>query len=159
MTGATLSPGGGVWGRAFVFICDGSLPVRDRSGECDGELATIVVELELEVCDCLSGKMAPILEATLPLLASAAPALFSFWSMLPKPPPVFRSGLVRRGLKASRSLPTGDGDRLDGERSAGACRVAVVRADEASEVASVVVEGENVEVRLSPFSPSSCNSD
>lgn len=59
--------------------------------------------------DCLSEKIDPTLEATLPRLPSPPLPL-----SVPTPPGL-RSGLVcgldpRRGLKASFILPTGDGD-------------------------------------------------
>jgi hypothetical protein len=64
--------------------------------------------------ESLLGKIAPILEATLPRLPSLPPFL-SFGTPRSKPPvlPAFRSGLVlgpRLGLNASRNRPIGEGD-------------------------------------------------
>jgi hypothetical protein len=109
MIGAVLSPGGGVRGAAVVSI-DCSLPVLGLSGEDVFELGPDEI--------CLSGKIEPILDATLPRLPSTTPADFSLPAVLAPAPPGFRSGLVLglppplRGVKACFNRPTGEGDRL-----------------------------------------------
>lgn len=104
MIGA-MSPGGGVEGAEVVFI-GWIFAVRGRSGE-------EVVESVWD--DCLSGNIAPILEATLPRLLSAI-VFFSCDDRLTPPPPGCRSGLVfglgPRRIKAFLIRAPGDGDRL-----------------------------------------------
>ena len=101
--GAKLSLCGGVEGAALVSIGE-ILAVRGRSGD-------EAVETGCE--DGLSGKMEPILDATLPRLLS----VFSFCSDPTVPPPGLRSGLVFGlapffGFRTSFNLPTGEGERL-----------------------------------------------
>jgi hypothetical protein len=103
--GATDSEAGGVCGGAFVSIA-WTLAVFGRSGDAVAET---------DCCVCLSGKIAPILDATLPRLPSDI--LFSFSSCnVSVRPPALRSGLdcwldpLRPGRRASFNLPTGDGD-------------------------------------------------
>jgi hypothetical protein len=104
--GAGLSEEGGVRGTALVSI-NCNFPVFGLSGED-------AFEVDSEDA-CLSGKIEPILEATLPRLASA-PATLSFAGVVTATPLAFRSGLVLglppplRGVKACFSLPTGEGD-------------------------------------------------
>jgi hypothetical protein len=112
-----ISLEGGVRGAALVSI--GWIlaeAVRGRSGE---ELVEIG-----SGGGCLSGNIAPILDATLPRLLSAEFFSFSFSFSLSfcncssPAPPAFRSGLGvglvprRPGLKASFNLRPGEGDRL-----------------------------------------------
>ena len=103
MIGA-MSPGGGVEGAECVLI-GWTFAVRGRSGD------------EVFVSgwgDCLSGNIAPILEATLPRLLSAV----AFFSSVDKlaPRPGCRSGLVfglgPRRAKAVFNRAPGDGDRF-----------------------------------------------
>lgn len=105
MIGAGLSAAGGVSGTALVsIVC--SFPVLGLSGDDALEFSSVDV--------CLSGKIDPILDATLLLLPSV-PAAFSFTA---KTPLAFRSGLVfglplpLLGVKACFNLPTGEGDRF-----------------------------------------------
>lgn len=101
--GAGLSVDGGVRGAALVsIVC--SLPVLGLSGDDALEFGSEDV--------CLSGKIDPILDATLLRLPSV-PAAFSFTVTTPL---AFRSGLVfglpppLLGVKACFNLPTGEGD-------------------------------------------------
>lgn len=108
--GAFVSAEGGVDGAALVSIC-WTLPVRGRVGG------------EVTVFACRSGNIDPILDATLPRLLSPDVAL-SFNDDPAPTAPVLRSGLVlglgpRRKIRASFSLPTGEGDRFK-EPSSGA---------------------------------------
>jgi len=97
-----MSPGGGVCGAACVSIGCGVFAVRGRSGEefVDGS------------GDCLSGNIAPILDATLPRLLSGM--FFSFTCNSAPPPSRLLLGLVARrpGRKASFNLLPGEGDRF-----------------------------------------------
>lgn len=118
--GADLSPGG-VRGVVVLIGC-GVLPVRARSGEDDAESGVV----------CLSGNIAPILDATLPRRPSTPPELLSL--KLPPNPPALRSGLVLglfplRGLNAAASRPAGDGDLLAGSPAAATSVVEELEAD------------------------------
>ena len=107
------SPGGGGGGveGTLVFKGRGVFPVRGRSGEefaenpdpCCGD------------CVILSGNMAPILDATLPLLLSEVAFSFSF--CICSTPPLLSGldcGLDARlpGRSASFNLRAGEGDRF-----------------------------------------------
>lgn len=120
ITGAAFSPVGGVLGRPFGSIIYGDLELLGRSGDSWSSAAWGV---------CLSGKICPILAATLPRLLIVSRVSFSCraagdaWA--------FRSilgfGLVdRREMNASLSLPTGDVGAFN-DTSPGACREAVVK--------------------------------
>jgi hypothetical protein len=95
--------------------------------------------------------MAPILDATLPRLPSSPPELLLFFCRYPpKPLPPFRSGLVEgplREVRASRILPTGDGDRFDDTGSVATRRLVVSSCGMDSEEASVLYGRGEVEVR------------
>lgn len=137
MIGAN-SPGGGVEGAEVVLI-GWIFAVRGRSGEeVNGSVSR----------DWRSGKIAPILEATLPRLLSAM-KLFSCDDGLTSPP-VCRSGLVFglevRRVKAFFIRPAGDGDRLK-EMSGGAFNVLVTSAGVDSEVARLLVVNGKVPAR------------
>jgi hypothetical protein len=138
MTGAGLSPAGGVCGRIFVSMALGSFAVLGRSCE-------LVAEGRM---NSLLGKMAPILDATLPRLPVCVSICPSSGVPAPLPPPfvIFRSGLVfgpRRGVNASRSLLTGEGD-LSIEPTDAGRREAVVRDGEDCAAAVVAAFKGNV---------------
>jgi hypothetical protein len=97
--------------------------------------------------------MAPILDATLPRLPSL-PAFLSFCIPGSRPPvaPAFRSGLVlapRRGVNASRNLPTGEGDLL-ADLSASGRRLPVLTSGVDRVVATMLDWIGNVEERPAP---------
>jgi hypothetical protein len=99
-----VSPWGGVCGTALVSIgWTLFVPVRGRSGE----------EFNDGCGDCLSGNIAPILDATLPRLSAV---FFSFCNC--STAAALRSGLGvglgprRAGLRASFNLRPGEGDRF-----------------------------------------------
>lgn len=102
MMGATRSADGGVRGSEPVSIV-GSLPVFGLSGDDELEFGSEDI--------CLSGKIDPILDATLPRLPST-PTVLSFNTVVPL---LFRSGLVLglppplRDVKTCFNLPTGEG--------------------------------------------------
>lgn len=110
ITGAILSPAGGVCGRALVSMCCGILAGFGGSGG----FMTAGGTGGMGGAVSLLGKMAPIFDATLPRLPSLPPFL-SFCAPGSRPPvlPAFRSGLVlepRLELNASRNRPIGEGD-------------------------------------------------
>jgi hypothetical protein len=146
--GAVLSPEGGVIGRTFVSSLLGTL--------VDFGLSCVMVAGRI---NSLPGKIAPILDATLPRRATCGSLLSSLGVPAPLPPPfvTFRSGLTfdsRRGVNASRNLLAGDGDLFVEPPEAG-CREAGVRDDEVWGKAVVGVCKGNV----ADLVPSSCSSD
>jgi hypothetical protein len=109
MVGAGVSPGGGVDGADLVSIVE-IFAVRGLSGDDVPEPGSDDV--------CLSGKILPNLDATLPRLLFV-PTVLSFDAMETTASlAALRSGLVlglpppRLGVRACLNLPTGDGDLL-----------------------------------------------
>jgi len=101
--------GGGVEGR-LVFKGRGAFPVRGRSGDEFAENPDVWCGDAI-----LSGNIAPILDATLPLLLSDVAFSFSFG--VNSTPPLLSGldcGLGARfpGRSASFNLRAGDGDRF-----------------------------------------------
>ncbi len=107
----------------------------------------------------LSGNIELILEATLP--RSPSPTLRLSLCVSAPAPPDFRSGLVlgldpalRRGLRASFSLPTGDGERLGDPFSGARNEVSTSDGVDIDATTSFsVVKGSD---KLLPGAPSSC---